>query len=90
MKLEKLRVYFEAGDLISALVTPAFSDGKGWLLQVKRQNGVVLTMQLDKKKSLGATGFREQERVFKSIDAAVKSAESIGFKEVKVNTVFKH
>lgn len=89
MKLDKLRVYFEAGDLVSALVTPAFSDGKGWLLQVKRQNGVMLTMQLDKKKSVGAAGFQNQERIFKSIDAAVKSAESIGFREVKVNTVYK-
>ena len=90
MKLDVLKKLFESGALISATVKPAFSEGKGWLLELKKSNGSTVVMQLDRKRKLGDAGYKEQDRIFKSIDAAIKSANAIGFIEIKVNTQFRY
>lgn len=82
MRLDQLRLLFEAGDLQSCTLLPApLEPGPAprWTLHVKRRNGALVALCLNRKK-LGA----EQQRVFHSLDAAFQAAREIGFIEVRV------
>lgn len=82
MRLDQLRLLFEAGDLQSALILPAMlepSTAPRWEVQVKRRNGALVPLCLNRKRN-GA----EQTRIFNSLDAAFASAREIGFIEARV------
>lgn len=82
MRLDQLRLLFEAGDLQSCLLLPApLEPGPAprWSLHVKRRNGALVALCLNRKRA-GAL----QERVFYSLDAAFQAAREIGFVEVRV------
>jgi hypothetical protein len=82
MRLDQLRLLFEAGDLQSCILLPApLEPGPEprWSLHVKRRNGALVALCLNRKRA-GAL----QERVFHSLDAAFQAAREIGFVEVRV------
>ena len=82
MRLDQLRLLFEAGDLQSCTLYPApLEPGPAprWSLHVKRRNGALVVLCLNRKRA-GAL----QARVFHSLDAAFQAAREIGFIEVRV------
>lgn len=82
MRLDQLRLLFDAGDLQSCTLLPALlDDGPAlrWELHVKRRNGALVALCLNRKRN-GA----EQTRVFNSLDAAFTAAKEIGFIEARV------
>ncbi len=82
MNLEQLRTHFDAGDLTSATVCPAVMEpgpAPRWIAQFKRRNGVVIVMELDKRRN-----GRPMHRIFKSLDAAYSACKNVGFREVKI------
>lgn len=82
MRLDQLRLLFEAGDLQTALILPAVLDAAAaprWELHVKRRNGALVALCLNRKRN-GA----EQVRIFNTLDAAFQAARDIGFIEVRV------
>ena len=82
MRVDQLRLLFEAGDLQSCvLLPPTFELGPSprWSLHVKRRNGALVALCLNRKRD-GV----EQERVFHSLDAAFAAAREIGFIEARV------
>jgi hypothetical protein len=76
MKLEQLKTAFDLGGLKSAVITTV-PMGAGYMLIVKDKDKrhMMTTQRSDK----------HEQRVFKSIDAAVANAEKIGFKEINVD-----
>ena len=82
MRLDQLRLLFEAGDLQTALILPAMLDASSaprWELHVKRRNGALVPLCLNRKRN-GA----EQTRIFNTLDAAFQAAREIGFIEARV------
>lgn len=73
MNEPELRLLFEAGNLTSAdIVRDVLS--KNWVIQVhrKKSSPVLLDSQ------------RASPRLFKTLDAAFRGAQAIGFRDVKV------
>lgn len=82
MRVDQLRLLFEAGDLQACTLLPALLEAgpaPRWSLHVKRRNGALVALCLNRKKN-GV----EQPRIFHSLDAAFQSAREIGFIEVRV------
>lgn len=82
MRLDQLRLLFEAGDLQTAMILPAMLDASSaprWELHVKRRNGALVALCLNRKYN-GA----EQVRIFNTLDAAFSTAVEIGFLEARV------
>lgn len=82
MRLDQLRLLFEAGDLLAAeIVTAPLEPGPvpRWGCQFRRRNGAMVTLDLNRKHQ-GA----DQVRIFNSLDAAFSACRSVGFREVKV------
>ena len=82
MRLDQLRLLFDAGDLQSALILPAMLESAAaprWELHVKRRNGALVPLCLNRKRN-GA----EQVRIFNTLDAAFQAARDIGFLEARV------
>ncbi|GGB55023.1 hypothetical protein GCM10011502_29980 [Oceanisphaera marina] len=82
MRIDQLRLLFDAGDLQSCVLLPAVLDAgpaPRWVLHVKRRNGALVALCLNRKKN-GV----EVERLFHSLDAAFQAARDIGFIEVRV------
>ena len=82
MRVDQLRLLFDAGDLQACTLLPALLEAgpaPRWTLHVKRRNGDLVALCLNRKRD-GV----EQERIFHSLDAAFASAREIGFQEVRV------
>ena len=82
MRVDQLRLLFDAGDLQACTLLPALLEAgpaPRWTLHVKRRNGALVALCLNRKRD-GV----DQERIFHSLDAAFQSAREIGFQEVRV------
>uniref|UniRef100_A0A486XFR3 Uncharacterized protein n=1 Tax=Rheinheimera sp. BAL341 TaxID=1708203 RepID=A0A486XFR3_9GAMM len=84
MKLEQLKMHYEAGDLkIAVIYRDKFEGDKipGWVTKFIKHNGVCLTLELEK----GRDGIR-CKRTFKSLNAAFAACKRVGFTEVDVKS----
>ena len=82
MRLDQLRLFFEAGDLLSAeIVTAPLEPGPDarCMLECRRRNGARVALALNRRKA-----GREQVRIFNSLDAAFAAARAIGFKAATI------
>lgn len=82
MRLDQLRLLFEAGNLIAADIVPApLEPGPAprWSCQFRRRNGATVTLDLNRKHQ-GAN----QVRIFNSLDAAFAACQAVGFRAVAV------
>ncbi len=82
MRLDQLRLLFEAGDLSRPEIVPApLEPGPvpRWCCQFERRNGATVSLDLNRKRH-GS----EQVRVFNTLDAAFSACRSIGFRAVTV------
>lgn len=75
MEFLELKTVFDAGGLISAVICRA-PLGVGYILIVKSKakKDIIMSSQRD-----------ESPRVFKTVDAAARNAEKIGFKTMTIN-----
>lgn len=83
MRMDQLKLLFEAGDLLSAeIVSAPLEPGPAprWCCQFRRRNGARVSLELNRKQH-GAG----QVRIFNSLDAAFSACRSVGFREVKVH-----
>ncbi|MEX0603747.1 MAG: hypothetical protein WD623_01215 [Marinobacter sp.] len=84
MRLDQLRLFFEAGDLLSAeIVTAPLEPGPEarWMLECRRRNGSHMALALNRRKA-----GREQVRIFNSLDAAFAAAKAIGFQAATIRS----
>lgn len=82
MRVDQLRLLFEAGDLQSCTLLPAVMEpgpAPRWSLHVKRRNGALVALCLNRKRD-----GEEVVRIFHSLDAAFQAAREIGFIEARV------
>lgn len=82
MRMDRLKLLFEVGDLLSAeVVTAPLEPGPTtrWMCQFRRRNGATVSLDLNRKRQ-GA----DQVRIFSSIDAAFSACRAVGFRAVKV------
>lgn len=82
MTLDRLRLLFEAGDLLAAeIVTAPLEPGPAprWICQFRRRNGARVGLALNRKRQ-----GQEVVRVFNSLDAAFAACRSVGFRAVTV------
>jgi len=82
MRLDQLRLLFEAGALTRAEIVPApLEPGPAprWSCQFAHRNGATVSLDLNRKRQ-GA----DQVRIFNSLDAAFSACRSVGFREAKV------
>lgn len=82
MRVDQLRLLFDAGDLQSCVLLPAILESgpaPRWNLHVKRRNGALVALCLNRKRD-GV----EQARIFHSLDAAFQAAREIGFQEARI------
>jgi len=75
MKEAELKIRFDAGGLTGAVVTPEPMGG-GWCLSVSEKGSGAVAV-VERK--------RGGHRVFKTVDAATRTARIIGFSVVEVN-----
>lgn len=83
MRMDQLRLLFEAGDIAQAEIVPAPmepSDSPQWCCQFRRRNGTKVALDLNRKRH-GS----DQVRVFNSLDAAFSACRSIGLRVVTVH-----
>lgn len=82
MRLDQLRLLFEAGNLLAAEIVPApLEPGPAprWCCQFRRRNGATVTLDLNRKRH-GS----DQVRIFNTLDAAFSACRSVGFRGVTV------
>jgi hypothetical protein len=82
MRVDQLRLLFEAGDLVNAqIVTAPLEPGPAarWIVEFQRRNGVRETIMLNRKRN-GS----DQVRIFSSLDGAFAACHQVGFKAAKV------
>lgn len=83
MRLDQLRLLFEAGNLMAAEIVPAPMEPgpvPRWSCQFRRRNGTTVVLDLNRKRQ-GA----DQVRIFNSLDAAFATCRSVGFRAVTVH-----
>jgi len=83
MRLDQLRLLFEAGNLMAADIVPApLEPGPAprWSCQFRRRNGATVALDLNRKRQ-----GMEVVRIFNSLDAAFSACQAVGFREVKVH-----
>lgn len=76
MQLAEAKTLFDAGVLVRAVVVRAPMAAAGWHLELFKKGG---------KTGDGIERQRGGYRVYATIDAAVASAEAIGFRQVEVS-----
>lgn len=77
MRMDQLKLLFEAGDLLSAEVVSApLEPGPVplWCCQFRRRNKAIITLNLNRKRH-----GTDRVRVFSSLDAAFSACRSVGF-----------
>lgn len=82
MRLDQLRLLFEAGDLREAEIVPApLEPGPValWCCQFRRRNQTIEPLNLNRKRH-GSN----QVRIFNSLDAAFSACRSVGFRAATV------
>lgn len=82
MRLDQLRLLFEAGDLLAAeIVTAPLEPGPAplWCCQFRRRNRAIVTLDLNRKHH-----GTDRVRVFSSLDSAFSACRSVGFRSVTV------
>ena len=82
MTLDRLRLLFEAGDLLAAeIVTAPLEPGPAarWCCEFRRRNGTRVGLALNRKRE-----GREVPRIFNSLDAAFAACQSVGFRAATV------
>lgn len=82
MRLDQLRLLFEAGDLTRAeIVTAPLEPGPSprWCCQFRRRNGATVSLDLNRKRH-GS----DQMRIFNSLDAAFRACGQVGFRAAKI------
>ena len=83
MRLDQLRLLFEAGDLREAEIVPApLEPGPVplWCCQFRRRNKTIEPLTLNRKRQ-GV----DQVRIFNSLDAAFSACRSVGFQAATVH-----
>ena len=83
MRLDQLRLLFDAGTLMAAeIVAAPLEPGPvpRWSCQFRRRNGARVTLDLNRKRQ-GA----EVVRIFNSLDAAFSACQAVGFRAVTVH-----
>ena len=82
MRIDQLRLLFDAGDLVNAtVVTAPLEPGPAdrWIVEFQRRNGVKETIALNRKRN-----GQDQVRIFNSLDAAFSACQSVGFTGAKI------
>jgi len=82
MRISKLKLLFEVGDLLSSeIVTAPLEPGPKdrWIVEFVRRNGARVALSLDQKVS-----GRDQVRIFNSLDGAFSACRQIGFRGAKI------
>ncbi|MCL1477421.1 hypothetical protein MIH18_05665 [Marinobacter sp. M3C] len=83
MRLDQLRLLFEAGTLMAADIVPApLEPGPAprWCCQFRRRNGATVALDLNRKRQ-----GMEVVRIFNSLDAAFSACQAVGFRAVTVH-----
>ena len=83
MRLDQLRLLFDAGNLMAAdIVTAPLEPGPAprWSCQFRRRNGARVTLDLNRKRH-----GTDQVRIFNSLDAAFSACQAVGFRAVTVH-----
>lgn len=83
MRLDQLRLLFDAGNLMAAEIVPAPMEPgpvPRWCCQFRRRNGATVTMELNRKRH-GS----DQVRIFNTVDAAFGACRQVGFRAATVS-----
>jgi hypothetical protein len=83
MRLDQLRLLFDAGNLMAAEIVPSpLEPGPAprWCCQFRRRNGARVTLDLNRKRH-----GTDQVRIFNSLDAAFSACQAVGFRAVTVH-----
>jgi hypothetical protein len=83
MRLDQLRLLFDAGNLMAAEIVPSpLEPGPAprWSCQFRRRNGATVPLDLNRKRQ-----GTDQVRIFNSLDAAFSACQAVGFQSVTVN-----
>jgi hypothetical protein len=83
VRLDQLRLLFDAGNLMAADIVPApLEPGPAprWSCQFRRRNGATVTLDINRKRN-----GTDQERIFHSLDAAFSACQGVGFWAVTVH-----
>lgn len=86
MRLDQLRLLFEAGNLMAAEIVPAPMEpgpAPRWCVQFRRRNGSKVALMLNRKQQ-----GRESIRIFNGLDAAFSACKSVGFRAATVSLNF--
>ena len=76
MELKELRMLFDSGVLIKAIITKNIM-GDGYIVSIDGKNNKHYVISSQRTKG--------EPRVFKSIDAAAKNANDVGFQTVTIS-----
>ena len=82
MRMDQLKLLFEAGDLTAAeIVAAPLEPGPAprWCCQFRRRNGARVTLELNRKQQ-----GRDQVRIFYSLDGAFSACHAVGFRAATV------
>ena len=83
MRLDQLRLLFDAGNLMAAEIVPAPLDpgpAPRWSCQFRKRNGATVALDLNRRHQGSA-----QVRIFNSLDAAFSACQAVGFRAVTVH-----
>jgi hypothetical protein len=83
MRLDQLRLLFDAGNLMAAeIVAASLEPGPAprWSCQFRKRNGATVTLDLNRKHQ-GS----DQVRIFNSLDAAFSACQAVGFRALTVH-----
>ena len=83
MRLDQLRLLFDAGNLMAAdIVAAPLEPGPAprWSCEFHRRNGARVTLDLNRKRQ-----GTDQVRICNSLDAAFATCQAVGFRAVTVH-----